>query len=132
MLAGLVGGFPSTLHAIASGGNWLESINAIAAIANAEGLSFGWRVSVAAAIHFTISFVWASALIAILPQRRTLLWASAAGAVVAVVDLLILAPVLIPEIAALPFWPQLADHVVWGVTVGAFAARAVRPAPRGS
>jgi hypothetical protein len=129
LLAGLVGAVPSTLHAIASGGNWLESIDAIAAVANAENLSFGWRVSVATAIHFVISFVWAAVLIAILPRRQTLLWASAAGAAVAVVDLLLLAPILFPEVAALSFWPQLADHIVWGVAVGAVRARAVKRAP---
>ena len=124
LFAGLVGGIPSTLYAIASGGDWLESMNAVAAIVNAENLFIVWRVSVAAAIHFTISFVWASALLAILPHRRTLLWASASGAVIAVIDLLILAPILFPEIATLSFRLQLADHVLWGVVVGAFAARA--------
>jgi hypothetical protein len=124
ILAGFAGGIPSTLYAIASGGDWLESMNAVAAIVNAENPSIVWRVSVAAAIHFTISFVFASTLLAILPHRRTLLWASACGAVIAVIDLLLLAPILFHEIAAPSFWPQLADHVVWGVVVGAFAARA--------
>lgn len=121
-MAGLAGGAPSTLHTIASGGAWLESINAIAAMANAENLSLGWRVSVAAAIHFAISFVWASALIAILPRWRTLLWASAAGAAIAVVDLLFVAPIFFPDVAALSFWPQFADHIVWAVVVGVVRA----------
>jgi hypothetical protein len=129
LLAGIIGGVPSTLYAIACSGNWLESINAIAAMANAENLSFGWRVSVATAIHFMISFVWSAALMAFLPERWTLLWASVAGAAIAVIDLLLLAPILFPEVAALSFWPQLADHVVWGGAVGAILARTVKHLP---
>ncbi len=129
LLAGIIGGVPSTLFAVASGGNWLESINAVAAVANAENLSFGWRICVATAIHFTISFVWTTALMAFLPQRRALLWAPAAGAAIAVIDLLLLAPILFPAVAALSFWPQLADHVVWGAAVGAVLTRTVKHLP---
>jgi hypothetical protein len=129
LLAGIIGGVPSTLYAVASGGNWLDSINAIAAITNAENLSFGWRICVATVIHFTISFFWATALMAFLPQRRVLLCASAAGGAIAVIDLLLLAPILFPEVAALSFWPQLADHVVWGGAVGAVFKRTVKHLP---
>ena len=127
LLAGFVGVVPSTLHTIATGGDWLESINAVAAIANVENLTIGWRVSVATAIHFAISLVWASALIAILPRRQPLLWASAAGVVIAVIDLLVLAPIFFPEVASLSFWPQLADHIAWGASVG--TVRALRLSP---
>jgi len=119
VLAGLAGGVPSTLYAIATGGDWLHSIHAVAAIVNAENLTMGWRISVAAAVHFAISLMWASALVAILPRRHTVLWASAAGVVIAVIDLRVLAPIFFPEVASLSFWPQLADHIVWGASVGA-------------
>jgi hypothetical protein len=122
VLAGVAGVVPSILHTIATGGDWLESINAVATMVKAENLTMGWRVSVATAIHFAISLMWASVLIAILPRRQPLLWASAAGVVIAVIDLLVLAPIFFTEIGSLSFWPQLADHVVWGASVGAVRA----------
>jgi hypothetical protein len=41
-----------------------------------------------------------------------------AGAAIAVLDLRIIA-LLFDEVYALPFWPQFADHLAWGLTVGA-------------
>ena len=128
MVAGLAGALPSTLYSIATGGDWLASINAVAAMVNAEQLAMAWRVSVATAIHLAISLLWATLLVAILPRRRTLLWASAAGILIAVLDLRILAPMFFPEVASLSFWPQLADHIVWGASMG--AVRAYRPSNR--
>ena len=122
VIAGLAGALPSTLYSIATGGDWLASINAVAAMVNAEQLAMGWRVSVASAIHLAISLLWATLLVAILPQRRVVLWATAAGVIIAIIDLRALAPFLFPEVAALAFWPQLADHVVWGASVGAVRA----------
>jgi len=123
VVAGLAGAVPSTLYALVTGGDGLASINAVAAIVNAEHLATGWRLAVAAAIHFAVSLLWATLLIAILPRRRAVLWAAAAGVLIAVLDLRVLAPPLFPEVAALAFWPQLADHVVWGVAVGVVCAR---------
>jgi hypothetical protein len=37
---------------------------------------------------------------------------------IAVVDLLIIAPAYFPEVAALAFAPQFADHLMWGASFG--------------
>jgi hypothetical protein len=34
------------------------------------------------------------------------------------VDLRLIAPRFFPEVAALEFWPQMADHLVWGACFG--------------
>lgn len=44
--------------------------------------------------------------------------ALSAATAIAVLDLRIIGR-LLPEVYALPFWPQLADHLAWGITVGA-------------
>jgi hypothetical protein len=47
-----------------------------------------------------------------------MLSALAASVAIALVDLRLIAPALFPEVAALEFWPQLADHLMWGACVG--------------
>jgi hypothetical protein len=37
---------------------------------------------------------------------------------VALLDLGVIAPRLFPAVAALPFWPQFADHLAWGALLG--------------
>ena len=39
-------------------------------------------------------------------------------AAVALLDLRVIAPLLFAEVAALPFWPQFADHLAWGALLG--------------
>ena len=40
------------------------------------------------------------------------------SALIALLDLRAIAPLFFPEVAALPFGPQLADHLAWGAVVG--------------
>jgi hypothetical protein len=42
------------------------------------------------------------------------------------VDLRLIAPAFFPAVAALDFWPQLADHVAWGVSYGVTLALRTR------
>jgi hypothetical protein len=72
-------------------------------------------------VHLAISLFWAAVLATLLPHRRTIAWAVAAAVAIAVLDLRVIG-VLFPEIYALAFWPQLADHVAWGATVGVVLA----------
>ena len=82
-------------------------------------------------VHSSVSFFWALVLWAALPRRRTMLWALVASVAIALLDLRLIAPTFFPEVAALPFWPQLADHLMWGAcySVGLSLARprATRP-----
>jgi hypothetical protein len=41
-----------------------------------------------------------------------------AAALIAMLDLRVIAPSWFPEVAVLPFWPQFADHLMWGLSVG--------------
>ena len=76
------------------------------------------RLFIAAAmVHLCISFFWAALLTWLLPHTRTVLWAMAALTVIALLDLRVIGRVF-PEIYALPFWPQFADHLAFGAILG--------------
>jgi hypothetical protein len=53
----------------------------------------------------------------VLPHRHTTLWGIMALALIAIPDLRIIGR-LVPEIFALPFWPQFADHIAFGAVLG--------------
>ena len=63
-----------------------------------------------------MSLFWTVVLERVLPRRHPLVSGSAAGAAIAAFDLLVVGR-RFPRVRALPFVPQLADHVVFGVTV---------------
>jgi hypothetical protein len=48
------------------------------------------------------------------PTRAALEWALLAAVLIALLDLELIAPAFFPRVAALDFWPQLADHLAWG------------------
>lgn len=72
----------------------------------------------AALVHSAVSLFWAALLWRTLPRRHAALWAPAAAAAIGVLDLRVIAPLFFPEVAALAFWPQMADHLMWGACVG--------------
>jgi hypothetical protein len=109
----LLSGIPSTLYALASGGDAMEATRAAGAMVGRPH-----SIGAAAAVHVTVSLFWCAVLWLALPTRHTTLWALAAAAAIAVLDLLIIAPLAFPEVAALAFWPQFADHLAWGACVG--------------
>lgn len=80
----------------------------------------------AGAVHAAVSLFWCWVLWLALPFKYTTVWALAAAAAIALVDLRVIAPLFFPEIAALAFWPQFADHLMWGACVGFTLARAAR------
>ncbi len=57
-------------------------------------------------------------LVVLVPRRAPIIGALVASALIAVLDLRLIAPLFFPDAAALAFSPQLADHLAWGVTVG--------------
>ena len=128
LLGGVVGGIPSTVYALLTGGVALEAVDAVASMAGAAHLPLLPRLLIAAIVHVLISLVWTAALVVILPGRWRAWWSgAAAGVVVAVFDLQVIAPAMFPAVATLEFWPQLADHLVWGTCVGAMLSRAGLP-----
>ena len=97
----------------------MEAINAAGAMLIAPDSSNAELFSAAAVVHICVSALWAGVLTWLLPRERTIMWATTALAGIAVLDLRVIAPLFFPEVYALPFWPQLADHLAFGATLGA-------------
>ena len=116
--ATLLGGTPSTLYALATGGDPMEATRAAGAMLIPAGSGTIELVLAAAVVHVCVSFFWAAILVRILPRRRVVLWATATAAIIGLLDLRVIAPVFFPEVAALPLGPQMADHVMWGASLG--------------
>jgi hypothetical protein len=75
-------------------------------------------VLAAAVVHTAVSFFWAAILVFILPRRHVIVWATVAAALIAWLDLRVIAPAFFAEVAALEFGPQVADHLMWGASLG--------------
>ena len=118
LAATVLSGVPSTLYLLGTGGDVTEPTRAAGAMVISPASSFPALLGAAAVAHSTISFFWAALLTVVLPYRRTALWAIVAAMLIAVLDLRLIAPLWFPEVAALAFWPQFADHVMWGASLG--------------
>ena len=68
-------------------------------------------------VHAGVSLFWTLILVPLLPRRHTFIWAIVALACIAVLDLRVIGR-LFPEIFALSFWPQFADHIAFGAVLG--------------
>lgn len=118
LIATVFSGLPSTLHALVTGGDPLEATRAAGAMLVPAASHTVILVAAAAIVHSGVSLFWAAVFAWLLPHRHAALWAVAGAAAVAVLDLRVIAPVLFPAVAALPFWPQFADHLMWGALLG--------------
>ena len=116
--AAILSGLPSTLHAWVTGRDLLEPTRAAGAMLLRPGASDAALIAAAVPVHLFISFFWTAVLVAAMPQRHVLPHSVVALAVVALLDLRIIAPIAFPEVAALPFWPQFADHLAFGAVMG--------------
>jgi hypothetical protein len=131
LIAAIVGGIPSTALALLTGADVFSPTRAAGAMLIPSHSSTAALLGAAALVHMSVSFFWAAILCAVLPRQRTIMWAMLAAGAIAVLDLRIVGR-MFPEIFALPFWPQFADHLAWGFTVGAVLAwrrRARRSSP---
>jgi hypothetical protein len=118
LAATLLSGIPSTIFSLAIGGDPLEATRAAGAMVLKGSSSLPNLLLAATFVHAAISFLWAAILTAVLPPRHTVLWALLAATIIAVLDLRIIAPANFQEVAALSFWPQFVDHLMWGACVG--------------
>lgn len=116
-VAGIVSGAPSTLHALATGRDPLEATLAAGSILLPREQRRGRLVLAAVPVHAALSLGWAVVLAEILPRRRTAAAGAAAGVAIAALDLGVVGR-LFPRVRALPLAPQVADHLVYGATVG--------------
>jgi hypothetical protein len=117
-VAAVVGGAPSTLHALATGGSPMEASLAAGSIMLGGERSDRRLLLAAVPVHVALSLGWAVVLAATLPRRRTTAFGALAGLGIAALDLGVIGR-RYPRIRALPQGPQVADHVAYGATVGA-------------
>jgi hypothetical protein len=116
-VATLLSGIPSTLYSWATGRDVLEATRAAGTMLLSEKSSSFALFLAAAVVHCSISLFWSIIFISILPDKRVILCSVTGAIVIGVFDLRIIGP-LFPEIIRLPFWPQMADHVFWGASLG--------------
>ena len=129
LLATVFSGLPSTLHALFTGADALEATRAAGRMLLPDATATPVLFAAAAVVHPAVSLFWTLVFAWLLPRRHPLPWAIAGSAAVAWLDLRVIAPALFPPVAALPFWPQVADHLAWGALLGAtlqFRGRRVR------
>jgi hypothetical protein len=119
LIATLFSGLPSTLYAFATGGDPLEATRAAGAMLLPLAGDTATLIAAATLVHLTVSLIWAVVFGALLPRQRITAWALIGAAAVAVLDLRVIAPLLFPPVAKLAFWPQFADHLMWGALLGA-------------
>lgn len=125
-LAAVLSGAPSTAHALASRTDSLEATLAAGSLL-LPGEERRARLLLAAVpVHVAISLAWGVALALVLPRRRTVALGDAlAGVAIAALDVGLVGR-RVPRIRELPIGPQVADHVAFGIVVGAVLARRPR------
>lgn len=119
--AALLSGAPSTVHALVRGGDPLEAALAAGTLVAPDEKRRARLLAAASVVHPMVSFGWALVLAAALPRRRTVAWSTLAGLGIAALDLGVVGR-RFPRIRALPMLPQVADHLLYGATVGAVLA----------
>jgi hypothetical protein len=137
IVAGLAGAaasaVPSTTWSLLRGDDVLEGGRAVGAMVRPGETRTAALLLIAAPVHVGISLAWARVMAAVLPRRRTPAWGVLAGLGIAALDLVVVGR-RIPAIRALPQGRQWADHVAFGLVVGAVLrarqAGARRPSPR--
>jgi hypothetical protein len=118
----LLSGVPSTAWTVATGGSVLEGALAAGSILLPRERRTGPLLAAAVAVHAALSLGWAVVMAATLPRRATVPAAVAAALGIAALDLGIIGRRL-PRIRALPQGAQWADHVAFGLAVGAVIRR---------
>ena len=118
VVAGVLSGAPSTLHALVTGGDVLAATRAAGTLLPGRRDRPG--VVAGAVAHGVTTVVWVGILAAASRRHPIGPWRGAlAGGGIAVLDLRVIAPRWAPAIAALPQVPQWADHLAFGALVGA-------------
>jgi hypothetical protein len=118
LMATVFSGLPSTLHAFAIGADPLEATRAAGRMLLPRATDTATLFAAAAVVHPAVSLFWTLVLAVLLPRRHVAWSATFAAAAIALLDLNLIAPRLFPAVAALPFWPQFADHLAWGALLG--------------
>ena len=117
--AAVLSGIPSTAWALLTGGDPLEATRAAGAMLLPSSAGGTRLMAAAVVVHLCVNYFWAAVLVALLPKRAFLEWSVLAAILIGLLDLKVIARAFFPEVAALPFGPQMADHVAWGAVLGA-------------
>jgi hypothetical protein len=120
-VAGVLSGLPSTVHAIGTGRSPLEATLAAGSMI-APNARAPVRLLAAVPVHAALSLGWGVFLSLTLPRRGGALWGAGAGAGIAALDLGVFGRRW-AGVRNLPVGPQVADHLAYGVVVGAVLAR---------
>jgi hypothetical protein len=115
LVAAVASGAPSTGWALATGSDPLAAARAAASLAAPDRPRRS--LGVGALVHAVISLGWTVILAGLLPARRRVWWGTVAGAGIAALDLGLIGRRIAP-IRRLPWAPQLADHLAFGLLVG--------------
>jgi hypothetical protein len=118
----VVSGIPSSVHALATGRDPLAATLAAGSLLLPRETRRTRLLLAAAPLHVAISLGWGIVLARVLPRRPAALAGAGAGLAIAALDLGVVGR-RFPRIRALPLGPQLADHVVYGITVATVLRR---------
>jgi hypothetical protein len=134
-VAGVLSGAPSTVHALATGHDPLDSVRAAASLVpGADRLPPLRRLMAGLVVHAALSLGWAGVLACLLPRRlprrRAAACGAAAGLGIAAFDLGVIGR-RNDAIRALPATAQVADHMAFGAIVGWVLGRAARATSAG-
>jgi hypothetical protein len=118
----VLSGVPSTVVTLARSESLLDGATAAGTVLLPAERRTLPLVAAAVPVHLALSFGWAAVLSATLPRRATVPAGAVAGLLIAALDLEI-AGRAFPAIRALPQGRQWADHVAYGLAVGAVVSR---------
>jgi hypothetical protein len=118
LVAAVVSGAPSTAWSLAVGDDVLDGARAAGALLLPSARRPGVLLAAAVPVHLALSLGWAAVLAALLPPRAEPACGAAAGLAIAALDLGVIGRRL-PAIRTLPQGRQWADHVAYGLAVGA-------------
>ena len=127
LVAAVLSGAPSTVHALATRQDPLEASRAAGALLLPHETRTTRLLAAAVPVHLALSLGWATVLAAALPRRRTTAWGALAGLGIAALDLNMPGE-RTARVRRLPVKPQVADHLAFGIVAGAVVARLRRRA----
>jgi hypothetical protein len=128
MAGAVLSGVPSTALTLLRGERVLDGVLAAGSVALPGERRTLPLVAAAAPVHLALSLGWAAVLAAVVPRGRELPGCVAGALAIAGLDLGLVAR-RFPRIRALPQGRQWADHVAYGLAVGAvLRARRIRRA----
>jgi hypothetical protein len=116
-VAAILSGLPSALWSLAARRDPLEATLAAGSILLPSERSRSRLVAAAIPVHVSLSLGWALVLARVLPRRCETAAGAVAGLGIAALDLGLIGR-RFQRIRALPWLPQVADHVAFGATVG--------------